>query len=87
MVQKTIDNNLIIKERLKKTEIGKKLGDLKRRPLDFNIGNKAYVKVWAMKGIVRFNKAEKLIPRYIGPFEILERVETLVYRLDLPPDM
>ena len=37
--------------------------------------------------MVRFGKRGKLLPRFIGPFEILERVGTVVYRLALPPSM
>ena len=37
--------------------------------------------------MVRFGKREKLSPRFIGPFEILERVDTVAYRLALPPSM
>ena len=37
--------------------------------------------------MVRFGKRGKLSPRFIGPFEILERVGTVVYRLELPPNM
>ncbi|XP_073042008.1 uncharacterized protein [Primulina eburnea] len=40
-----------------------------------------------MKGVVRFSKAGKLNPRYVGPFEILEKMGTLAYRLALPPNM
>ena len=39
------------------------------------------------RGVVRFGKCEKLSPRFIGPFEILERVGTVAYRLALPPSM
>ena len=39
------------------------------------------------RGVVRFGKCGKLSPRFIGPFEILERVEVLAYRLALPPSM
>ena len=39
------------------------------------------------RGVVRFGKHEKLSPRFIGPFEILERVGTVAYRLALPPNM
>ena len=39
------------------------------------------------RGVVRFGKRGKLLPRFIGPFEILERVGTVAYRLALPPSM
>ena len=39
------------------------------------------------RGVVRFGKRVKLSPRFIGPFEILERVGIIVYRLALPPSM
>ena len=39
------------------------------------------------RGVVRFDKREKLSPRFIGPFEILERVDTVAYWLALPPSI
>ena len=39
------------------------------------------------RGVIRFGKRGKLSPRFIGPFEILERVGTVAYRLVLPPNM
>ena len=39
------------------------------------------------RGVVRFGKRGKLSPRFIGPFEILERVGTVAYRLTLPPSI
>ena len=39
------------------------------------------------RGVVRFGKRGKLSPRFFGPFEILERVDTIAYRLALPPSM
>ena len=40
-----------------------------------------------MKGVMRFGKKEKLAPRYIRPFEILERICIVAYRLGLPPNI
>ena len=39
------------------------------------------------RGVVRFDKRDKLLPRFIGPFEILERVGTIAYQLALPPSI
>ncbi|XP_075521441.1 uncharacterized protein LOC142554661 [Primulina tabacum] len=88
LVQITIEKVAIIREKLKVGQDRQKSwADLKRRPLEFEVGEKSYVKVSPMKGVVRFSKSGKLNPRYVGPFEILERIRTLAYRLALPPDI
>ena len=46
-----------------------------------------FLKVSPMKGVMRFGKKGKLSPRYVGPFEIMERVGAVAYRLALSPDM
>ena len=65
----------------------KSYADIRRRPLEFEVGDHVFLKVMPKRGVVRFGKRGKLSPRFIGPFEILERVGTVVYRLDLPPSM
>ena len=60
---------------------------MRRRPLEFEVGDHIFLKVMPKRGVVRFGKRVKLSPRFIGPFEILERVGTIVYRLALPPNM
>ena len=56
-------------------------------PLEFEVGDHVFLKVMPMRGVVRFDKRVKLSPRFIRPFEILERVGTVAYRLALPPNM
>ena len=57
------------------------------RPLEFEVGDHVFFKVISKRGVVRFGKRGKLSPRFIRPFEILERVGTVAYRLALPPSM
>ena len=57
------------------------------RPLEFEISDRVFLKVMPKRGAVRFGKRGKLPPRFIGPFEILERIGTFAYRLALPPSM
>ena len=60
---------------------------MRRRPLWFEVGDQVILKVMPKRGVVRFGKRGKLSPRFIGPFEILERMGTVSYRLTLPPSM
>jgi hypothetical protein len=57
------------------------------RPLAFNVGDHVYLRVSPMKGVKRFGVKGKLVPRYIGPFPILEKCGTVAYKLDLPPSL
>ncbi|KAL5564016.1 hypothetical protein UlMin_033763 [Ulmus minor] len=65
----------------------KSYANTRRRPLEFEIGEKVFLKIAPMKGVMRFGKKGKLSPRFIGPYEILERVGKVAYRLALPPDL
>jgi hypothetical protein len=55
-----------------------------RKPLEFQVGDKVFLKVAPWKGITRFGIKGKLALRYIGPFEIIERIRPVAYRLNFP---
>ncbi|XP_073300498.1 uncharacterized protein [Primulina huaijiensis] len=59
----------------------------RRRPLEFQQGDRVFLKVSPFRGTVRFDMKGKLAPRYVGPYEILQRIGTLAYRLALPPSL
>nr|GEW77654.1 hypothetical protein [Tanacetum cinerariifolium] len=65
----------------------KSYADLKRKPMDFQIGDRVMLKVSPWKGVVRFGKRGKLNPRYVGPFKVLDKVGTIAYKLELPQEL
>ncbi|GKB76409.1 hypothetical protein Tco_0943304 [Tanacetum coccineum] len=65
----------------------KSYADKRRKPLEFKVGDRVLLKVSPWKYMVRFGKKRKLAPRYVGPFEIVECVELVAYRLKLPQEL
>nr|GEY17659.1 putative reverse transcriptase domain-containing protein [Tanacetum cinerariifolium] len=63
--------------------IRKSYADKRMKPLEFSVGDYVLLKVSPWKGVVRFEKKGKLAPRFVGPFEIIEKVGSVAYRLDL----
>ncbi|GJX99666.1 putative reverse transcriptase domain-containing protein [Tanacetum coccineum] len=61
--------------------------DVRRKPLEFHVGDKVMLKVSSWKGVIRFGKRGKLNPRYIRPFKIIAKVRTVAYRLELPEQL
>jgi hypothetical protein len=59
----------------------------RRQPLEFEVEDHVYLRVSPMNGVKRFGVKEKLAPRYIGLFPILEMCGTVVYKMDLPPSL
>ena len=88
LIQQTSAKIDTIRERMKAAQDRQKsYADLKRRPMEFQVGDRVLLKVSPWKGIVRFQKRGKLSPRFIGPFKIIERVGNLAYRLELPSEL
>ncbi|GKA28563.1 hypothetical protein Tco_0714808, partial [Tanacetum coccineum] len=65
----------------------KSYADLKRKPMEFQVGDRVMLKVSPWKGFVLFGKRGKLNPRYIGPFKVLEQVGSIAYKLKLPQEL
>ncbi|XP_073049466.1 uncharacterized protein [Primulina eburnea] len=88
LVQQTSDVVALIQERMKIAQSRQKsYADVRRRPLAFEVGDHVFIKIAPLKGVMRFGKKGKLSPRYIGPFEILDKIGDRAYRLALPPDL
>nr|GEU44128.1 putative reverse transcriptase domain-containing protein [Tanacetum cinerariifolium] len=65
----------------------KSYDDNRRKPLEYEVGDQVLLKMSPWKGAVRFGKKGKLAPRYVGPFEIIERIDPVAYRLRLPQEL
>ena len=74
----TSEKGSLIRQRLLTAQSRQKsYEDVRRRPLEFEVGDHVFLKVILKRGVVMFGKRGNLLPRFIGPFEILERVGTV----------
>ena len=88
LIHETTEKIVQIQNRLKAArDRQKSYADVRRKPLEFQVGDKVMLKVSPWKGAIRFGKRGKLNPRFIGPFEILERIGPVAYRLRLPQEL
>nr|GEW01900.1 reverse transcriptase domain-containing protein [Tanacetum cinerariifolium] len=88
LVQETSEKISQIKDRLKTArDHQKSYADKRRKPLELSVGYYVLLKVLSWKGVVRFGKKGKLAPRFVGPFEIVEKVDPVAYQLDLPEEL
>ncbi|GJY86079.1 putative reverse transcriptase domain-containing protein [Tanacetum coccineum] len=88
IVQETTEKIIQIKQRMQAArDRQKSYADPKRKPMEFQVGDKVMLKVSPWKGVVRFGKPGNLNPRYVGPFKVLEKVGSVVYKLELPQEL
>ncbi|GJZ83028.1 putative reverse transcriptase domain-containing protein [Tanacetum coccineum] len=88
LVQETTDKVVLIKEKLKAVRDSQKsYADNRRKPLEFEVGDKVLLKVSPWNDVMRIGKKGKLAPWYVGPFEIPERIGPVAYRLRFPNEL
>ncbi|GJY52280.1 putative reverse transcriptase domain-containing protein [Tanacetum coccineum] len=88
IIHETTEKIVQIKSRIQAArDRQKSYADVRRKPLEFQVGDKVMLKVSPWKGVIRFGKRRKLNPRYIGPFRIIAKVGTVAYRLELPEQL
>ena len=88
IVQTTVDKVNVIRARLKAAQDRQKsYADKRRKDLEFEVEDRVFLRLSPWKGVVRFGKRGKLSPHYIEPFEIIEGIGPLAYRLDLPEEL
>ena len=88
IVKETEEKVRVIQQRLKAaSDKQKSYANLKRKDIEYEVEDKVFLKVSPWSKILRFGKKGKLSPRFIGPYEILERIRPVTYHLALPPEL
>jgi len=88
LVAETEERVRVIRDRLKEAaDRQKSYADMKRKDISFEVGDKVFLKVSPWKRVLRFGKRGKLSPRFVGPYEMIEKIGPVAYRLALPPSM
>ncbi|GKF37243.1 hypothetical protein Tco_0114001 [Tanacetum coccineum] len=65
----------------------KSYANMRRKPLEFEVGDKVMLKVSSWKGVIRFGKRGKLNPRYIGPFRIIAKIDDKLNFIEEPVEI
>ncbi|KAA3477814.1 DNA/RNA polymerases superfamily protein [Gossypium australe] len=88
LVSETEDKVKLIRARLKEaSDRQKSCADLKRKEIEFAVGDRVFLKVSPWKKVLRFGRKGKLSPRFIGPYHVLKRVGPVAYQLELPSEL
>ncbi|GKA06700.1 putative reverse transcriptase domain-containing protein [Tanacetum coccineum] len=88
LIQETTEKIVLIKQRMQSAQDRQKsYADRKRKPMEFEVGDRVMLKVSPWKGVVRFGKRGKLNPRYVRPFKVLAKVGKVAYKLELPQEL
>ncbi|GKC25778.1 putative reverse transcriptase domain-containing protein, partial [Tanacetum coccineum] len=88
IIHETIEKIIHIKNQI---QVGRdrqnSYADVRRKPLEFQVGDKVMLKVSPWKGVICFGKRGKMNPRYIGSFKVLAKIGPVAYQLELPQQL
>ncbi|GKF06191.1 hypothetical protein Tco_0036859, partial [Tanacetum coccineum] len=88
MIRETTEKIVQIKNRLLAARSRQKsYADVRGKPLEFDMGDMAMLKVSPWKGVIQFDKHGKLSPWYVGPFKVIDRISPMAYKLELPDEL
>ncbi|GJX59344.1 putative reverse transcriptase domain-containing protein [Tanacetum coccineum] len=88
IIHETIEKIVQIQQRLQAArDRQRNYTSIRRKPLEFQVGDRVMLKVSPQKSVIRFGKRGKLNPRYIGPFKILDRISPVAYKLELSEEL
>ncbi|GJZ55637.1 putative reverse transcriptase domain-containing protein [Tanacetum coccineum] len=88
MIRETTKKIVQIKNRLLTARSRQKsYADVRRKLMEFSVGDMVMLKVSPWKGVIRFGKRGKLSPRYVGPFKVIDRIGPVAYKLELPDEL
>ncbi|GJW78278.1 putative reverse transcriptase domain-containing protein [Tanacetum coccineum] len=88
IIHETTEKIIQIRQRLQAArDRQKSYANVRQKSLQFQVGDHVMLKVSPQKGVIQFGKRGKIIPRYIGPFKILDRVGLVAYKLKLPEEL
>nr|GEW88579.1 putative reverse transcriptase domain-containing protein [Tanacetum cinerariifolium] len=88
IIHETIEKIMQIHQRLQAARDRQRIyANIRRKPLEFQVGDRVMLKVVPRKGVILFGKQGKLNPRYIGPFKILEQIGLVAYKPELPKEL
>ena len=75
----------LIRDRLKVAQSRQKsYANSKRKAIEYEVGDRIYLRVSPLRGVKRFGVKGKLAPRFVGPYRILQRMGEVAYKLELP---
>ena len=87
-MKETEEKTRVIQQRLKAaSDKQKSYADLKRKDIEYEVGDNVFLKVSPWRKILQFEMKGKLSPRFIEPYEILERIGPITYRLAVPSEL